>query len=255
MSEHLPIPNAFQSSDEFISGCLLLIDKPLTWTSFDVVNKIKGYVRHHLEIPLNHQGHTQRFKIGHAGTLDPLATGLLVICTGKLTKSIDSFQGGAKEYTGTIKFGQTTPSYDLETAPEGEYPTGHITPQLISETAQSFLGTSMQLPPAFSAKQVNGQRAYKAARKGIAVDIPAAGITITEFEITRAELPEIDFRIVCTKGTYIRSIAHEFGQRLGSGSHLTKLRRTASNPFQVRDAISPEELMQRLTGLSEKIQF
>ena len=245
-----PIPNSFTTTAEFVAGCVLLIDKPYGWTSFDVLNKIKGFVKHNLDIPPNEQGHPQRFKIGHAGTLDPLATGLLVVCTGKFTKSIDQLQSGEKEYTGIIRLGKTTPSFDLETEPEGDFETSHITDESIRKTAESFLGDILQTPPAYSAKQINGQRAYNAARKGIEIVIPAVTVTVSEFEITNINMPDIEFRIVCSKGTYIRSIANELGQMLNSGSHLVSLRRTSSKPFQIKDSIKVEDLTSRLKLLS-----
>jgi len=245
-----PIPNSFLTTSEFVSGCVLLLDKPYGWTSFDVLNKIKGYVKHNLFIPPNEQGHAQRFKIGHAGTLDPLATGLLVVCTGKFTKSIDELQSGVKEYTGTIRFGDTTPSFDLETEPEGNFIIDHIGDQEIIKAAGSFVGEIMQTPPAYSAKQVNGQRAYNAARKGVEIKIPAVKVHVLEFEITNIAMPDVDFRIVCSKGTYIRTLAHELGQRLDSGSHLVSLRRTASKPFSINDSIKLEDLTARLMQLS-----
>lgn len=247
-----PQTNSFSSIDEFLSGSLLLIDKPLGWTSFDVMGKIKAYVRHHIEIPKNANGDKVKFKVGHAGTLDPLATGLLVVCTGKMTKSIEAIQGGLKEYTGTIFLGKTTPSYDLETQPEGDFSIDHITEETLKETALSFIGEQWQTPPVFSAKQVNGKRAYESARKGEHVDIPPSRIHIHEFQITRIELPEIDFLIRCSKGTYIRTIANDFGKRLNSGSYLKALRRTESSPFRIEDSLTTEELMQRLDTLKVK---
>lgn len=232
----LPI-NSVQDLSSFLQGSVLLIDKPLHWTSFDVVNKIKWHLRHHYKAP--------KFKIGHAGTLDPLATGLLVICVGKFTKQIDGFQGGTKEYTGTIRMGQTTPSYDLETAPEGHYAWEHFTEQQLRENAAAFVGDLMQTPPAFSAKWVDGKRAYHAARAGEEIVLKSVPVTIESFELTRIALPEIDFRIRCSKGTYIRSLAHDFGKRLGSGSHLQSLRRTASLPFDIAQSINMDELMAR----------
>ncbi|MCC6599299.1 MAG: tRNA pseudouridine(55) synthase TruB [Crocinitomicaceae bacterium] len=233
-----PPPNSFQSVKNIVEGTILVIDKPLGWTSFDVVNKVKGSLRRHFNVP--------PFKIGHAGTLDPLATGVLVICTGRFTKSIETIMGGEKEYTGTICLGKTTASYDLETPPEGEFPFLHLTEKQLRENALTFVGEQWQQPPVFSAKKVNGKRAYEAARKGIAVNIPPARISIGEFEITGIWLPEIQFRIRCSKGTYIRSIAHDFGARLNSGSHLSNLRRTLSHPFSVSNSISMEELYSRI---------
>jgi tRNA pseudouridine55 synthase len=247
----MAIPNSFNSIEEFLNGSLLLVDKPLGWTSFDALNKIKGFVRNNLTIPPNEQGHEQRFKIGHAGTLDPLATGLLVICTGKMTKSIDNLQAGEKEYTGTIRFGQTTPSYDLETAPEGNYPTEHLTLETIRAKAHELTGTQMQTPPSYSAKQIDGKRAYKAARRGEKVDIPPVSIQVTTFEIASFEENEATFRIVCSKGTYIRSLANDIGRLAGSGAYLSALRRTQSQPFDVRDAWTVETLLEKLRLLRD----
>jgi tRNA pseudouridine55 synthase len=246
----MKLPNSFESIEEFVSGSLLLIDKPLGWTSFDALNKIKGFVRHQLVIPPNQQGHAQRFKIGHAGTLDPLATGLLVICTGSMTKSIDSLQAGTKEYTGSIFFGQTTPSFDLETQPEGNYPTGHLSMALLQEAALGLSGEQMQTPPSYSAKQIGGQRAYKAARRGEHIEIPAVRIHVDAFEITSFENNEAQFRIACSKGTYIRTLAHDLGQRVESGAYLKSLRRTQSNPFDVKNAWTVETLLEHLKKLS-----
>jgi tRNA pseudouridine55 synthase len=234
--------NNFNSIEEFLSGSLLLIDKPYDWSSFDALNKIKGFVRNQLGNP--------KFKIGHAGTLDPLATGLLVVCTGKYTKLIESIQGGEKEYTGTIYLGKTTPSYDLETQPEGSFETRHITEEMVLSVAKNFIGEQMQTPPIYSAKQVNGKRAYTSARNGEELFIPAVPISINYFEIQRFELPEVDFLIRCSKGTYIRTIAHEFGQRLNSGSFLKSLRRTASKPYSINNSMTIEGLFSKLNDLS-----
>jgi len=242
-------PNSFGSIEEFVSASLLLIDKPLGWTSFDVLNKIKGFVRHHVIVPPNEQGHAQRFKIGHAGTLDPLATGLLVICTGKMTRDIDQLQAGTKEYTGQIQFGQTTPSFDLETQPEGGYPTDHLSLEKLQDTARGFVGEQMQTPPIYSAKQVDGQRAYKAARRGETIDIPAVRIVVEAFDILSFNHGIAEFRIVCSKGTYIRSLANELGVRSDSGAYLAALRRTLSVPFNVSDAWTVEQLLERLTDM------
>lgn len=242
-------PNSFTSIEEFISGSLLLIDKPLGWTSFDVLNKIKGFVRHRVAIPPNEHGHAQRFKIGHAGTLDPLASGLLVICTGKMTREIDGLQAGTKEYTGHIQFGQTTPSYDLETTPEGAYNTTQLSIELLRNAALSLTGEQLQTPPSYSAKQVAGQRAYKAARRGEAIEIPAVQIEVNSFEIVSFNQNTATFHIICSKGTYIRSLAHELGKRCDSGAYLASLRRTRSIPFDVADAWSVETLLEKLTTL------
>lgn len=237
------------SIHQFVSGAVFLVDKPLGWTSFDVVNHIKGFVRHNVEIPLNEHGHEQRFKIGHAGTLDPLATGLLVICTGKMTKAIDSIMAGPKEYTGTIRFGQTTPSYDLETSPEGDFPLGHLDEELIRDSARAFVGNIWQRPPVFSAKQVNGKRAYESARIGKHVELKEVEIQVEEFSILGWDGRDAAFKIRCSKGTYIRSLANDLGSALNSGAHLIELRRTESAPFRIENAWTPEGLVEHLKGL------
>ena len=220
------------TKEQFQEGQVLLIDKPLTWSSFQAVNKIKYTLIKNLDLP-------KRFKIGHAGTLDPLASGLLIICTGKFTKRIPELQGQIKEYTGTITVGATTPSYDLETEINATFPTAHITPKLIEQTKQQFIGEIEQFPPIFSALKKDGKRLYEHARAGEEVEIQARKIEISEFEITRIALPEIDFRVVCSKGTYIRSLAFDFGKALNSGGHLTALRRTKIGDFSVENAIEP----------------
>ncbi len=245
-------PNSFQSIEEFVSGSLVLIDKPLGWTSFDALNRIKGFVRNNVKIPNNEQGHKQKFKIGHAGTLDPLATGLLVVCTGKFTKRIDELQAGEKEYIGTFVFGKTTPSFDLETLPEGEFNTAHLNSELLIETAKTFVGLQMQRPPNYSAKHVDGKRAYLSARAGEEVNIPTAQVNIYEFEITRFSGLEADFRIRCSKGTYIRSIANDFGQKLNSGAYLKALCRTAALPFYLKDALTIDAVLSQLAKLLEQ---
>ncbi len=216
--------------EDFQNGQLLLIDKPLNWTSFQAVNKIKYAL-------INKVGLPKKFKIGHAGTLDPLASGLLLICTGKFTKKIAELQGQAKEYTGTFFIGATTPSYDLETEIDKAYPISHINEELIHETVQQFLGEINQIPPIYSAIKKDGVRLYEHARAGEVVEIESRKTTIHEFEITRIALPEIDFRVVCSKGTYIRSLAFDFGKALNSGGHLTALRRTKIGDYQVENAI------------------
>ena len=220
------------TKEDFLEGHILLIDKPLTWSSFQAVNKIKYTLLKNLDLP-------KKFKIGHAGTLDPLASGLLIICTGKFTKRIAELQGQIKEYTGTITVGATTPSYDLETEINQEFPTDHISNELIEETRKQFIGSIDQFPPIFSALKKDGKRLYEHARAGEEVEIQSRKIEITEFEITRIALPEIDFRVVCSKGTYIRSLAFDFGKALNSGGHLTALRRTQIGNFSVDDAIEP----------------
>lgn len=227
------------TSQDYLEGQVLLIDKPLTWTSFQAVNKLKYGLIKGLHLP-------KKFKIGHAGTLDPLASGLLIICTGKFTKRIEEIQGQAKEYTGTITVGATTPSYDLETEINETFPTEHITDELIHETVKQFIGEIDQKPPVFSAIKKEGKRLYEHARAGEEVEIKSRKVTVTEFEITRIALPEIDFRIVCSKGTYIRSIAYDFGQALHSGGHLTALRRTKIGNYSVENGVTPEAFIEAL---------
>ena len=223
------------SPENYTEGQVLLIDKPLKWSSFQAVNKLKYTLINKIGLP-------KKFKIGHAGTLDPLATGLLIVCTGKFTKRIAEIQSQAKEYTGTIFLGATTPSYDLETEVDATFPTDHITEELIHETVKQFLGEINQVPPIFSAIKKDGKRLYEHARAGEEVEIASRKTTIYEFEITRIELPEIDFRVACSKGTYIRSLAFDFGRAMQSGSHLKALRRTKIGAYSVENAHSPETL-------------
>ena len=227
------------SVEDYQEGQVLLIDKPLNWTSFQAVNKLKYAL-------INQVGLPKKFKIGHAGTLDPLATGLLLICTGKFTKKISEFQGQVKEYTGTFFIGATTPSYDLETEIDFRFPINHISNELIHETVKQFLGEIDQIPPIFSAIKKDGVRLYEHARAGESIEIASRKTTIHEFEITRIELPEIDFRIKCSKGTYIRSIAFDFGKAMNSGSHLTALRRTKIGDFDVVNAVDVEQFVTEL---------
>ncbi|SCY95207.1 tRNA pseudouridine(55) synthase TruB [Flavobacterium anhuiense] len=228
--------------EEYLEGQVLLIDKPLKWSSFQAVNKLKYLL-------INKVGLPKKFKIGHAGTLDPLATGLLLICTGKFTKKISELQGQAKEYTGTFYIGATTPSYDLETEIDQTFPTDHINEDLIHETVKQFLGEIDQKPPIFSAIKKDGVRLYEHARAGESIEIESRKTTIHEFEITRIALPEVDFRVVCSKGTYIRSLAYDFGKAMNSGSHLTVLRRTKIGDYDVKNAIDinlfEEELLKK----------
>ncbi len=226
------------TAEDFLAGKVLLIDKPLNWTSFQVVNKLRWEIRRAFNI--------KKIKVGHAGTLDPLATGLLVLCTGKMTKQIDTFQGQIKEYTGTIALGGTTPSYDLETTIDHTYETNHITEELIRSTTSQFIGDIQQFPPVFSALKKDGKRLYEFARAGETVDIPARTVTISEFEITNIDGKQVDFRVVCSKGTYIRSLAHDFGKALYSGAHLSALRRTKIGDFEVDEALTPEKFMELL---------
>ncbi len=233
------------TKEQFQEGQVLLIDKPLTWSSFQAVNKIKHTLIKNLDLP-------KRFKIGHAGTLDPLATGLLIICTGKFTKKIPQFQGLVKEYTGTITLGATTPSYDLETAVDKHFATEHITENLIHEVSQQFVGDIVQYPPIYSAIKKDGKRLYEHARKGEEVEIKSRQINIKTFEITRINLPEVDFRVVCSKGTYIRSLAHDFGKALQSGAHLAALRRTKIGDFSVDNAVEPLDFVEMYLNNSPK---
>lgn len=228
------------SAKDFLEGQVLLIDKPLTWSSFQAVNKLKYILKRKYDLP-------KKFKIGHAGTLDPLASGLLIVCTGKFTKKITEIQSQAKEYTGTIVVGATTPSYDMETEVDATFPTAHITEALILDTVNRFLGEIDQKPPVFSAIKKDGVRLYEHARIGAEVEIQARKTTIHEFEITRIALPEIDFRVKCSKGTYIRSLAFDFGKALQSGGYLSVLRRTKIGEYAVENAVTPEVFEQQLT--------
>ncbi|WP_378186292.1 tRNA pseudouridine(55) synthase TruB [Aquimarina sp. W85] len=214
-------------------GQIILIDKPLQWTSFQVVNKIRWLIRKHYNI--------KKIKVGHAGTLDPLATGLLILCTGKFTKRIEEFQGQVKEYTGTITVGATTPSYDLETEINQEFPVDHLTEEFIKATTSQFTGIINQFPPVFSALKKDGKRLYEYARSGEEVAIASRAVQIDIFEITDIKLPNINFRVQCSKGTYIRSLAHDFGKALNCGAYLSTLRRTKIGDFFVENAISPED--------------
>lgn len=218
------------NSDE---GEILLVDKPLRWTSFDVVNSLRTFAKMGLGI--------KKLKMGHAGTLDPLATGLLIICTKKMCKRIEEFKDFDKEYTGTFTLGATTPSFDLESEVDRTFPYDHITEEMILETSQKLSGTFYQLPPIFSAIQIDGKRAYEYARKGQEVVIQPKQITVPVFEITSLELPVVGFRIVCSKGTYIRAIARDFGAMLHSGAYLSSLRRTRIGPHAIEDARTPDE--------------
>lgn len=216
------------TEEDYKSGQVLLIDKPLNWTSFQVVNKLRWKIRKAFNI--------KKIKVGHAGTLDPLASGLLIICTGKMTKQIDTYQGQIKEYTGTIVLGSTTPSYDLETEVNETFPTSHITDDLLKETVAQFIGEIDQCPPIFSAIKKDGKRLYEFARAGESVKVKSRKIIIETFEINRFEKNEVDFRVVCSKGTYIRSLANDFGKALYSGAHLSTLRRTKIGEYHVDNA-------------------
>jgi tRNA pseudouridine55 synthase len=223
--------------EDFAEGKLLLVNKPYRWTSFDVVGKIRNAFK-----PL-------KLKVGHAGTLDPLATGLLIICTGKMTKQIDTFQAQEKEYTGTFTLGATTPTYDLESEVDQTFDIGHLSTQQIQEACKQFIGDILQYPPAHSALKVGGERLYEKARRGEEVELKPRAVTITELELTRIELPEVDFRVVCSKGTYIRSLANDFGKALNIGAYLSRLRRTRSGDFRIEDASEVMELVSSIREL------
>lgn len=235
----------FQFDSEL--GNVLLVNKPLEWTSFDVVNKIRYSLLKNLHRWYNDPaGFKRKIKVGHAGTLDPLATGLLIICTGKQTKQIDQYMATDKSYTGTITLGYTTPSYDLETAPDNYYSTAHITPKLIEQTAAGFIGIQQQIPPVFSAIKQDGKRLYSSARSGEEVAIKSREVEILDFKITEIDMPHIHFEVSCSKGTYIRSLAFDFGKRLGSGAHLSSLCRTRSGEFYLENAWELNSLIEAI---------
>jgi len=238
----LDTPNPKKKDFDFAAGELLLVNKPYKWTSFDVVGKIRNSFK-----PL-------KLKVGHAGTLDPLATGLLIICTGKMTKQIDTFQAEEKEYTGTLILGATTPSYDMETEPNEKFDISHINDEQIKAACAQFTGDIQQYPPAHSAIKIDGERLYEKARRGEEVELRLRNVTITEFEITRIELPEVDFRVVCSKGTYIRSLVNDFGKALNSGAYLSKLRRTRSGNYKVADAWEVMELVGTIRELKAQTE-
>jgi tRNA pseudouridine55 synthase len=226
------------TAEDYQSGQILLIDKPLHWTSFQVVNKLRWELKQKFKL--------KNIKVGHAGTLDPLATGLLIICTGKMTKQIDTFQAQIKEYTGTLVLGSTTPSYDLETEINEIFPTNHITSALIEETTKQFIGDIQQYPPVFSAIKKEGKRLYEFARAGEEVQINSRRVSIETFEITNINGLNVDFRVVCSKGTYIRSLANDFGKALQSGAHLSTLRRTKIGDFNVVDGVTVVDFITQL---------
>ena len=230
------------TAEDYKNGQLILIDKPLEWTSFQVVNKVRWLIRKQFNL--------KRIKVGHAGTLDPLASGLLILCVGKFTKQIETYQAQHKEYTGTITLGGTTPSYDLETKIDQTFDISTITEAQIHEATHQFIGDIQQQPPVFSALKKEGKRLYEYARAGEKVEIPTRTIHISAFEITTIELPKIEFRVACSKGTYIRSLAHDFGKALENGGHLSALRRTKIGAYSVDDAISIEEFEMHLKNTS-----
>jgi tRNA pseudouridine55 synthase len=225
-------------TEEFTVGKLLLFNKPLYWTSFDLIRKVKSVLRNRLKI--------KKLKVGHAGTLDPLATGLMIVCTGKETRNIEQYQSQPKEYLAKITLGATTPSYDLETDVDATFPTGHITQKSLEEVLAGFSGVQLQKPPAYSARFVNGKRAYSMVRKGEAVDLQAREIDIMSITLLRFDLPVIEIRVCCSKGTYIRALARDIGIRLGSGGHLSGLVRTAIGSFTLEDALEIEDFERNL---------
>ncbi len=232
---------------DFLGGEVLLIDKPYKWTSFDVVNKIRCQLKYLYKI--------KKIKIGHAGTLDPLATGLLILCTGAFTKKIDTYQAFEKEYTGKLVLGATTPSSDLETTVDKIYEVTHITQQMIYDAVKSLTGEIDQIPPVFSAKKIDGERAYEYARRGEEVTMIKRKIIITVFEITKISMPEISFRVVCSKGTYIRSLARDLGELLGSGAYLSELCRTRIGDFLLADAMTLEDFEKMITERVPKVSL
>lgn len=218
---------------DFLSGEILCIDKPLGWTSFDAVKRVRGALTRRLGV--------RKLKVGHAGTLDPLATGVMIVCTGRATRRIDELQAGVKEYVATMALGATTPSFDLETEVDATYPTSHITREAVEDMLRSFTGTIEQVPPAFSACKVDGKRAYESARKGREVELKPRTLRIDELELLDFSPESITVRVVCSKGTYIRALARDFGAALGSGAHLTALRRTRVGDIGIADCVSVQQ--------------
>lgn len=227
---------------DFISGEIIAVDKPLGWTSFDVVKRIRGIVQRRLQV--------KRFKVGHAGTLDPLATGVLLVCTGRATRRIEELQSGEKEYIATVKLGATTPSYDLETEIDATFPTDHITADLIKEKLPEFQGEIMQVPPVFSAVKIDGKRAYKYARKGKEPELKPKKVVIREIEFLDFNDNKLTFRVVCGKGTYIRSLARDLGLALNTGAHLIDLKRTKVGKYSIEDCMKMEEAVERLSNVA-----
>lgn len=223
---------------DFLAGATLLVNKPKEWTSFDVVNKIRYKLKHRLGV--------KKIKVGHAGTLDPMATGLLIICTGKFTKKLDKYQGKPKEYTGEITLGATTPSFDAETEIDQKFSIQHIDNQLIEQARLKFIGDLQQFPPMYSAIKVDGQPLYKKARQGIVIEVKPRPVSIYDFEITAINLPTVKFRVTCSKGTYIRSLAYDFGKALDSGAYLSELTRTKIGKFNLEEAWDLEDLIDKL---------
>lgn len=225
---------------DYIAGEILYFNKPLTWTSFNLVNRVRGVLSRHLGV--------KKLKVGHAGTLDPLATGVMILCTGKATKLIESFQYQTKEYIATLQLGATTPSFDLEKEIDATYPTEHITEDLVRTTLQQFVGTIEQVPPTFSAVKIDGKRAYQYAREGMEVDIKPKTLVIDEIELIDCQLPSITIRVVCSKGTYIRALARDIGIALQSGAHLTALKRTRIGDITLDQCLEYEDFVQQLAN-------
>lgn len=225
---------------DFISGEIIAVDKPLGWTSFDAVKRLRGAIQKRL--------HVKKFKVGHAGTLDPLATGVLLVCTGRATRKIETLQSGEKEYIATVKLGATTPSYDLETEIDATYPTEHITEENVKKVLESFKGDIMQVPPVFSAVKVDGKRAYKFARTGKELELKAKPVTIRDIEFMSLDGDVLTFRVVCSKGTYIRSLARDLGVGLDSGAHLIKLQRTKVGDFRIEDCLSIDDAVEKIAN-------
>ena len=223
---------------DFITGEIIGIDKPLGWTSFDAVKRVRGAIQRRLNV--------RKFKVGHAGTLDPLATGVLIICTGRATREIERLQNGTKEYIATLRLGATTPSFDLETEIDATFPHEHITQEMVAEVLPRFTGHIMQVPPVYSAVKVDGKRAYKYARKGAEVELKAKPLVIEELEMLPSELPELKLRIVCSKGTYIRALTRDIGQALGSGAHLTALCRTRVGSIRLADCLTIDQAVEKI---------
>ncbi len=225
---------------DFITGEIIGINKPLGWTSFDAVKRIRGAIQRRLNV--------KKFKVGHAGTLDPLATGVLIICTGRSTRDIERLQNGTKEYLATLRLGATTPSFDLETEIDAEFPYDHITEEMVREVLPRFSGQIMQVPPIYSAVKIDGKRAYKFARKGKEVELKAKPLVIEELEMLPSALPELNLRIVCSKGTYIRALTRDIGEALGSGAHLTSLCRTRVGDIKLADCLTVDEAVEKISN-------
>jgi len=240
-SAHLP------TEFDLRSGALILIDKPKDWTSFDVVNKVRHAIRHHLKV--------KKFKVGHSGTLDPMATGLLLLCIGKYTKLLHELTSANKSYSGTIKLGATTPSYDAESEEDQRYPTDHITDELLANSAQSFVGGYAQIPPMFSAIKINGQALYKLARRGEKIELKSRDIMIDSFDLQSMQNNSVDFYCACGKGTYIRSLAYDLGKKVNSGGYLTALRRETVEAYKVGDALSIDEAVEWVRAVNLESQI